>query len=540
MIAFWIVGFVQLSIEAKLQMWRFAKLIGIVWCLALLPELALGTVNAPVTVAEMATQSSLVVDAVVTGENTVAKTQGSIWSCYELQIVETIKGSAENKLQPLCFLGGKLNDVEMRVDGYDLPAVGTRAIFFITDLSRPYTNPLYGLSQGFVPIQKRDGVDIVTAVTGAPVIGLRPTHQRPDAYSSTRVASDLVVGPMGGAGLSVDRFKALIRSIFEVGGVPSIPPDNTCGMSCVVAWLSPTSAAAQQVGDQSAASWAEAGASVFLQGLADSQAAFKTAAQRWNFSTFTFEVVDDATGAQMCGHAPGANVMLAYFSPTMCGAAFPPNTYAQVVYTYSSSGRYISSADIVFNSNFSFDIYSGPLRPAPQLPDLTRIAVHELGRLAGVPNSTDPAAIMYPQPTNVEAPITEDFNAIDAIYVNHPGRPPGGYKCLESTVPPSFVGVGPISSSYSLSTSCLDAEHHNSVDYTFSTTTPLNLSISLAAQRTELDFQVMNSQGTVVYSDVDSGKLEKSYTAELNPGNYSVRVWREVAATPYQLYFTVH
>jgi Matrixin len=290
--------------------------------------------------------------------------------------------------------------------------------------------------------------------------------------------------------------------------------------------------------------WAEAGASVFMPAVGTAGniylQALHTAAQRWNFQPFTFDITDNGTGAAECGNAPGANVMMAYFSPTICGAAWTPSLVGTVALKYSSSGRYITTGDILFNSslpnsNTYWSVYTGPLRAGSM--DFTRVAVHELGRLAGLPDSNDPSSIMFSQPTNVESPTSADFNAIDALYQGVPARPLGGFGCSGNTTPP-FVGLGPVSGNYTVTQKCLDATH-SSVNYSFSLQSAAQLTINLYQYHTEINLEVLNAQNAVLYSETDDGKLQKSYQAQFNPGNYTVRLWREVAGSTYDLNFVV-
>jgi len=285
------------------------------------------------------------------------------------------------------------------------------------------------------------------------------------------------------------------------------------------------------------ARWADAGVAVFFNpggtGGGDYVQALRTAAQRWNLQSFVFEISPTGLGASTCGNAPGVNIMMAYPSLTVCGAPWPANQVGTTQFKFSSSGRYITTGDIIFNATTTWSIYTGPLRPGAM--DLTRVAVHELGRLAGLPDSSDPASIMFPQPTNVETPTLDDLNALTALYAGVVARPLGGFACYQNTTPP-FVGLGPVSGNYSVLGKCLDANHH-SVDYSFSVNAAGKLTITLYTYHTEINLAVVNAQGLVLYSEVDDGKLQKSYTAQLSAGNYTVRLWREVAGSTYDLNF---
>jgi hypothetical protein len=299
-----------------------------------------------------------------------------------------------------------------------------------------------------------------------------------------------------------------------------------------------TSAEAQTKSIAATRIWADAGVSVYYSGggtgASDFVQALRTAAQRWNTPSFVFEVSATGQGDAPCGGAPGANIMMVYFFTSVCGSPWAPNQVGTTPLYYSSSGRYITSGDIVLNTTATnCSIYTGALQPNSM--DFTRVAVHELGRLAGLVESSDPTSIMFPMPTNVETPSVADLNALTALYAGVPPRPLGGFTCYQNTTPP-FQGLGPISGNFSVTGKCLDAIH-KSVDYGFSLDAPLTLSITLYPYHTEINFQVMNGQGAVLYSDVDDGNLQKNYTAKFDKGNYTVRLWREVAGSTYDLNF---
>ena len=148
--------------------------------------------------------------------------------------------------------------------------------------------------------------------------------------------------------------------------------------------------------------------------------AFENAMADWNAVTpFTYLI--NRTYSNPC-NTSGVNGVA--FGTTDCGPAFGSSVLAITTYYYSTSSTpHLNHAGVVFNSNKSFNVYSGPITGT--VYDFRRVAVHELGHALGLghqPNNSIPA-IMTPDTNSIEVPQADDIAGVQALYGTGTGTP---------------------------------------------------------------------------------------------------------------------
>lgn len=146
-------------------------------------------------------------------------------------------------------------------------------------------------------------------------------------------------------------------------------------------------------------------------------AAFAQAAAAWNTAT-DFTLTVNGTGSNPC---PDNNISAIAFSATVCGEAWGSNVLGVTLSTRSSINggpMLLVDSDILFNSNYSWDIYDSALNGTTM--DFRRVALHELGHLIALGHSTVPEAIMLPSVSNATSLHCDDRRGIAAAYGQNP------------------------------------------------------------------------------------------------------------------------
>ncbi|MEX2130712.1 MAG: matrixin family metalloprotease, partial [Pseudohongiellaceae bacterium] len=132
----------------------------------------------------------------------------------------------------------------------------------------------------------------------------------------------------------------------------------------------------------------------------------------------------------------GDGITSAEFGTTACGQTFGDNVLA-ITLTAGicfkndcSSGFDINDADILFNSNENWDVYTGPRRFG--VNDFGRVALHELGHVIGLQHEDVNFAIMQATISNTFTLQADDINGANAIYGTAPARDDQSSNLLSS------------------------------------------------------------------------------------------------------------
>ena len=191
---------------------------------------------------------------------------------------------------------------------------------------------------------------------------------------------------------------------------------------------------------QTGVGWPAASATFYSNGFQGSNAtfnsAFAEAINRWNgLSNFKYSSVA-ATSDPCVDDNTDFSIRSWEFNNTYCGTSFGGSTLA-VAITYADSFtptvNNIIDADIIFNSNFSWSVYSGP---STNPIDFRRVAVHESGHALGLDHELSSAAIMAPVIGSIVSPQADDIAGLQALYGRIASSPSTGSR---SDIPPILL-----------------------------------------------------------------------------------------------------
>jgi matrixin len=168
----------------------------------------------------------------------------------------------------------------------------------------------------------------------------------------------------------------------------------------------------------------------------------------WNnyINRVKFRVVRDSTVPT--GDNNGYNNV--FFSRSLYGQSFGSSTLAVTTNWYRVSTRQRSEADVIFNTAFAWNSYSGAVRTASTggpLADLHRVALHEFGHVLGLDHPDQAgqsfAAIMNSRMSSVEQLQSDDITGAALLY--------GGTTTMTAPGPPSGLATSASGSTVSLS-----------------------------------------------------------------------------------------
>ena len=154
--------------------------------------------------------------------------------------------------------------------------------------------------------------------------------------------------------------------------------------------------------------------------------AFEQAMGRWNASTiFDFRIRHDTYENPCDGGDAESGVG---FAADLCGEEdFGDNTLA--VHQGWYRGEYRTESNIIFNDEYSWNVYDGPYQTGSRtgIVEFRRVAVHELGHALGLNHEDDVPAIMVTSISRgdtIVAPQADDIAGVDALYGTGTSRAP--------------------------------------------------------------------------------------------------------------------
>ena len=182
-----------------------------------------------VSIETLLAESSLVFEGIVIQHQPAFLTEdGDVRTCVEFDVVDIVKGKdpRPNSLT-LCFSGGTVDGMTMRIGDSVIPAVGEHGLFFVESIDLPLVNPLLGWSQGHLriegavversasgePVESLGGQ--VLSERGRPVVAFSPGSAKREAWLSEGVAAGVVEGESDDTlgALSPDEVKSQLKAL---------------------------------------------------------------------------------------------------------------------------------------------------------------------------------------------------------------------------------------------------------------------------------------------------------------------------------------
>ena len=154
--------------------------------------------------------------------------------------------------------------------------------------------------------------------------------------------------------------------------------------------------------------------------------AARHAAQQWNAAgaqfQFRFQSPSQPAGVS-CTEDQIDEMNTALWTPNVCGRAWGANVVAITGRWVFQNGE-INDADVLFNRNLTWNVYTGPARRAVEFH---RVAMHEFGHVLGLAHPDDHGqrvtALMNSAANNIDRLQPDDIAGVRAIYGTAPRAP---------------------------------------------------------------------------------------------------------------------
>ena len=148
----------------------------------------------------------------------------SIHTTVRFEIIDVIKGQYTGSELELQYLGGRVGERELYVEGMQIPQAGEHGIYFVESVHEALVHPMVGWSQGHFLILTVDGNDAVHTAEGRGVndvqASARSEQLAPAILGDNGTARGVVLQQLQAPVINADRFKTIVRDYVETGVLP--------------------------------------------------------------------------------------------------------------------------------------------------------------------------------------------------------------------------------------------------------------------------------------------------------------------------------
>ena len=209
------------------------------------------------------------------------------------------------------------------------------------------------------------------------------------------------------------------------------------------------------------------------------------------------------------------------FTEEVCGSEYGANTLAVTLrrLQLTTLGQPdIFEADVVINSDLSYDIYDGFLDPDTNRGiDFRRVAIHELGHVIGLEHESRELAIMAPTIGDIDRPTADDLAGVDALY-GALGR------CTQTTLVLGTVTNSLVDGDCTVAQITAGGSDFSYIDlYRIDLEKAATLSLTMTSSALDSVLLISDLDLTVIdYDDKLAEGCSSTLTRQLDPGSYLV------------------